>query len=570
MDIWLTNPLEDVFRTSKKPYLGYYNRRPEHVIEIARNARESVQLAIQTPEETMNRMTLEIIQTSGEADNGITFDYGGVKLIHNSANSINISRKVMRAQLPGELPQAIIKNGKDQILARQAGSFFINANTAKDAKPGEYEYKVIIHYCVGKLFKPKEVEYSFKVKVYDVCLPDAKDSEYNQLIWTNCCGYSPDADNYKAMVETVADAYGIKLFSEEWFTLIKNFAIQQKKERINVVTVPLYPLLNQDIKFGPNGEYIFDFTLFDRFIDTFLEYGDVKYFCGFHLMAKTGLVVGLSEEDDPNYFPVVAYCFKEGHTYENFAWMYMNDEKVWKHFEMYITGLYNHLKERGLEKMWLQHVCDEVAGEDAFNAVLKTYKLVHELAPEFKTIDATWEDSLEKYGANLDIHVPQVDIHDLNEEKYAEALKQGTFDVWSYTCLKPQFEYVSRLDDWKLIGTRMLHWYNFKNNLKGYLHWSWNLWHYGKPWEDGCISGWPLDGWVVLPDVENLDVFETIRQRECASGIEDYELLKICEKKDPEKTHMLVDTLIKRANEYTLDTDLFFRVRGMLLDLASK
>ena len=247
----------------------------------------------------------------------------------------------------------------------------------------------------------------------------------------------------------------------------------------------------------------------------------------------------------------------------------MNNEAVWKHLEMYVKGLYNHLKERGLTHMWLQHVCDEVAGEDAFNTVLKTYKLIHEWAPEFRTIDATWEDSLEKYGSNLDIHVPQIDIHDLNEEKYAEALKKNEFDVWSYTCLKPQFEYLSRLDDWKLIATRLIHWYNFKNNLKGYLHWSWNLWHYGKPYEDGCINGWPLDGWVVLPDVENLDVFETIRQRQSASGIEDLELLKICEKIDYEKTHMLVDILVERANDFTLDTDLFFRVRKKLLELAS-
>jgi len=568
MDLWLTNPLEDVFRTSKKPYHGYHNRRIEHRIEIAQNARESIQLAIHTPEVTMKEITLEIREKNGNNDNGVTFDVGGVKLIHNSSNSINIDRKMVRAELPGELPQAIIKDKKDSILCRQSGSFFITANTTKDAKPGVYEYDVTIHYGTGKRNKPASVDYAFTVEVYPVCIPDARDSEYNHVVWTNCCGYSPDADNYKAMVETVADAYGIKLFSEEWFELIKNFAIQQKKERVNVVTVPLYPLLNENIKFGENGEYIFDFTLLDRFMDTFMEYGDVKYFCGFHLMSKTNLVIGLDESDNPD-FPLVAYVFKEGHTYENFAWMYMNNEAVWKHLEMYVKGLYNHLKERGLTHMWLQHVCDEVAGEDAFNTVLKTYKLVHEWAPEFRTIDATWEDSLEKYGSNLDIHVPQIDIHDLFEEKYTEALKKNEFDVWSYTCLKPQFEFLSRLDDWKLIATRLIHWYNFKNNLKGYLHWSWNLWHYGQPWEDGCISGWPLDGWVVLPDVENLNVFETIRQRQCSSGIEDLELLKICEKIDSEKTHMLVDILIARANDFTLDTDLFFRVRKQLLLMAS-
>lgn len=44
MEIWLTNPLEDVFRTDKKPYLGYYNRIPDPEIHMARNARETCSL----------------------------------------------------------------------------------------------------------------------------------------------------------------------------------------------------------------------------------------------------------------------------------------------------------------------------------------------------------------------------------------------------------------------------------------------------------------------------------------------------------------------------------------------
>ena len=125
MDIWITNPLEDVFRTSKKPYLGYYNRIEDHIVELARNSRESIQLAINAGEVPMQQISLEMVLESGEPDNGITFECGGVKLIHNSSNSINIGSKVMRAKLPGELPQAIINGPKDIIEYRQSGSFFI-------------------------------------------------------------------------------------------------------------------------------------------------------------------------------------------------------------------------------------------------------------------------------------------------------------------------------------------------------------------------------------------------------------------------------------------------------------
>lgn len=567
MEFWLTNPLEDVYRTSKKPYLGYYNRKAEPCIEMARNSRESIQLAINAGETAMRNITLELVLQNCDTDPGISFDIGGVRLIHNSSNSINIGSKIIRATLPGELPQSIEPVPKN-IGYRQTGSFFITANTTADTVPGKYEYLIRVHYGTGKNCHMKcEDAGSFTVEVFSATLPDASKSDYTHLTWINFAGYTPECD-YKRMYETNATTYGIEMFSEEWFTLLKNYAVQMKKDRINVVTVPLYPLLNRDISFGENGEYIFDFTLLDRFLDTFLEFGEVKYFCGFHLMNKGSIMLGHEPEDNPE-FPLTAYVFKEGHGIENFAWMYMNDERVWRHLEMFIKGLYNHLSERGLTKMWLQHVCDEVKGEEAFNAVLKTYNLVHEWAPDFKTIDATWEDSFEKYGEALNIHVPQIDIHDLNAEKYDKAIDTMDIDVWSYTCLKPQFNYLSRLDDFKLIATRLIHWYNFKKRLSGYLHWSWNLWHYGKPFEDGCCAGWPLDGWVMFPDVENLDVFESVRQRENVSGIEDLELLRLCDKIDHEKTMMLVSVIIERANDFTVDTDLFFRVRRMLLELAS-
>ena len=169
----------------------------------------------------------------------------------------------------------------------------------------------------------------------------------------------------------------------------------------------------------------------------------------------------------------------------------------------------------------------------------------------------------------LDIHVPATYVHDEKVEQYAEALENTKVDVWTYTSLQPQFTYMSRLDDWKLIGTRFLHWYNFKHNLNGYLCWSWNWWFYGDPWQNACCGGWPLDGWVTFPDVKNLSVFESVRQRECVSGIYDLELLKICDKIDSQKTRMLVDILINRANDYTVDNDVFFRVRRILLQMAS-
>lgn len=570
METWITNPLEDIFRTSKKPMRGWASRIEEHVLCVAQNARESIQLAVHAGETPLQEIYVEIIDGEGCEGNGVSFDCGGIRFIRTTGQSVNLCDKVKRCDLPGELPECI-DPAPMHIEYRQSGAFFITAQTEKNARPGVYEYTARLHFGLGRKKKPHTHDHKFKVEVFDVCMPDAKDSEYHHDIWANLCGqcHPQDAEHpYSASVYSNANQFGIETFSEDWFTLIKNYAGVMKNERINVISLPYYPLLYKNVKIGENGEYIFDFTLFDRVIDTFLEYGDVKYFCGFHLMEKVTTMLGMEDVDNPE-FPLATALFDPTRGIDDFKWVYMNDSRAWPHIENLLKAVYAHLKERGLENRWLQHVSDEVEGEDAFNTVKRAYELVHEIAPEFKTIDATWPSSLDRYGELLDIHVPATYVHDERVEDYDDALKNTSVDVWTYTSLQPQFTYMSRLDDWKLIGTRFLHWYNFKHNLNGYLCWSWNWWFYGDPWQNACCGGWPLDGWVTFPDVKNLTVFESVRIRECVSGIYDVELLKICDKIDSEKTRMLVDILINRANDYTVDNDVFFRVRRVLLEMAS-
>lgn len=570
METWITNPLEDIFRTSKKPMRGWASRIEEHTLCIARNARESIQLAVHAGETPLQDIYVEILPGEGCEGNGVTFDCGGIRFIRTTGQSINICDKVKRCELPGELPQCI-DPAPMHIEYRQSGAFFITAETAKDAKPGVYEYTARLHYGLGRKKHPHTHDHVFKVEVFPVDIPDAADSDYCHDNWVNICGtVGPnDAEHpYSDSFHSNARTFGIETFSEEWFKLIENYAKVMKKERINVVSLPYYPLLYRNVKIGENGEYIFDFTTFDRIINIFKEHGDVKYFCGFHLMERVTTMLGMEDSDNPD-FPLATVLFDPERGVDDFHWIYMNDPRAWPHLENLLKAIYAHVKELGLEKNWLQHVSDEVEGDESFNTVCRAYDLVHELAPDFKTIDATWPSSLERYGERLDIHVPATYVHDEKLEDYAAALDEGKVDIWTYTSLQPQFTFMSRLDDWKLIGTRFLHWYNFKHRLNGYLCWSWNWWFYGDPWQNSCCGGWALDGWVTFPDVPNLSVFESVRQRECVSGCYDVELLKICEKIDPVKTRMLVDILINRANDYTVDTDVFFRVRRVLLEMAS-
>ena len=570
--VWMTNSLEDIFFDTVKDTVTRFNRSTDHVIEIAANARESIQLAVRAEEGGIYNANISIQIPEKYKNCGINFEVGSVRPIAAPVNTVWEHEKIYRCKLPGYLPESIEPTSM-KVTQFTSRSFFITAVTEKNAIPGEYDFTITLSYIDGISFEKLEIEYPLQVHIYPAVLPDSASSEYTHAQWVNFCGYSPEIEDID-LERCNEIIYGIENFSEEWFTLLKNCAKQMKKERINAVFVPLFSLLNHNITFDENGKYIFDFTLFDRFLDTFMEYGSVKYFIGCHLLKRKHQTYEYASKD-PEIIanaPLVTWIFEENKGSTNFAWRYLTDADAWKHLEMLVTGIYNHLKERGLENKWLQHVSDECDGEERFRMVRDVYDQIHKWAPSFKNVDATRDTSLEGYGTSLDIHVPQIDVHEFNLEKYQEFQKKTNCDVWTYTCLNPKNGTMNRMDDLKLIATRLLHWYNYLFGANGYLHWAWNLWCYcDEPYSpfNNCESNhFPLDAWEVLPDVENLSVFETIRSRTDASGIEDYELLKICDRIDHDKTYKLASILINKSNDFTLDSNTFFRVRHHLLEMT--
>ena len=232
MQTWITNPLEDVFRNSKKPMCGWGSRIEEHVLCIAQNARESIQLAVYAGDESAQNCYVEIIPEEGSEGNGVSFECGGVRMMHTTGQSLNLCDKVKRCDLPGELSECVDPSPMT-IMFNQSGGFFITAETTKDARPGIYEYTARLHYGLGRKRHPHTHDHKFKVEVFDVCIPDSKDSEYCHDLWVNLCGtpMPEDAENpYIASFNSNAHHFGIETFSEEWFTLIKNYAKVQHSQ----------------------------------------------------------------------------------------------------------------------------------------------------------------------------------------------------------------------------------------------------------------------------------------------------------------------------------------------------
>ena len=136
---------------------------------------------------------------------------------------------------------------------------------------------------------------------------------------------------------------------------------------------------------------------------------------------------------------------------------------------------------------------------------------------------------------------------------YAALQGEGS-EVWQYTCLQPQFEYLSRLGDYPLSSTRLLGWYNFRHGLTGFLHYAWNNYDpcvkRWDPYADACCFGsFPCDAFIVYPDREGLTVLESVRSEAQRDGFEDYELLCLAAEKAPDTVRRLAQLMVTAADD---------------------
>ncbi|MCX6621884.1 MAG: DUF4091 domain-containing protein, partial [Acidobacteria bacterium] len=236
----------------------------------------------------------------------------------------------------------------------------------------------------------------------------------------------------------------------------------------------------------------------------------------------------------------------------------------------FLEALSGHIRQRGWEKRYLQHIHDEPHDKEA--AVYNRYaRLIRERLPGIPTIDAIGLDQdLTFLKGVVDIWVPILGSFDTRMEKVRAHVAEGG-ESWYYTCIYPQSRQLNRFIDLPLIKTRLLHWYNFRHNLTGYLHWGGNFWS-PAPFDqvqpvinDGTTLLPAGDNAIVYPWPEKYTVLSSIRLEAMRDGIEDYELLVALSKRDPERARRLARQAIPQFTDYVRDVGAFRKLHEELL-----
>jgi len=507
----------------------------------ARNQHLSIQLALRSPE-PLPEVSAEITPLTSNPgqiiDGGVVHAVGYVVVGSHTKNTPAAERV---GEAPGwfpdplwDFPMALERNRTRSIWATIA--------VPADAAPGLYRGAMVVRSGKRTLARRE-----FRLRVFAATVPEPRSLKITN--WVNLGD------------KTSRQFYGFPQFSADWWTLVANFAAVLADHRQNVIYTPLPDLISARVE---GDRLAYDFSNFDRWVETFRRAGVIGTIEGSHLLDRDG------SYDAPLIMRTRQPL--DGRVVE--MRLGPDDPRAEEFLAGFLTALDAHLTLKGWKPIYLQHILDEPHGaEPPYYA--RFGALVRRFLPGVSTMDAmdaaTMSEDLKK---NCDIWVPQLGQFDGQMDLIGNRVRAG-HEVWFYTCLFPTGRYLNRMIDYPLLKVRLLHWLNYRYGLAGYLHWGGNYWtpepvNDTQPVIDANTELLPGgDAFIVYPDRERKSVFSSIRLEAMREGIEDYELLQLLRAKDPGEAERLARAAVTSFTEYVRDPAAFRRIHKSLLEALS-
>jgi len=515
----------------------------------ARNQHVSVQLAIRAAR-PLAGVSAEVSPLENPAGGRISsVDVHRVGYVVVGSNTPDAPPDELVGEAPGWYPDPLLDLPFD-LAAGKTHSLWVTIHIPSDAAPGIYRGAIAVR--VGN----REVaRASFRLKVIAATVPEER-----SLKVTNWFNYG---DKVAQQFYGFSGVSPFAAFSQEGWKLLANLGQVMSAYRQNVIITPLMDLVQPRLE---AGELRYDFGQFDRWVETFQKAGVIGYIEGSHLLGRGG---------DSYGGPLQIATFQDAGGQVRREVLPPDDPRVEPFLAGFLTALHAHLEAKGWKSIYFQHILDEAHGsEPPYYA--KIAAIVRRYLPGVPTMDAVDAERMpEELQQNCDIWVPQLGKFDDQMELLARRIQSGR-EIWFYTCLYPQGRYLNRLLDFPLLKVRLLHWFNFRHNLTGYLHWGWNYWT-PEPIKDTqpVINANtqllpPGDAFIVYPDRANLSVFSSIRLEAMRDGLEDYELLRTLNQKNPAEAERLARAAVTSFTEYVRDPGEFRKLERSLLEALSK
>ena len=380
---------------------------------------------------------------------------------------------------PGLFPDPLheIKNGKLELIARQARAFWVSVEPAGEMM-GIYPIVMKITDEDGK----KVAELTYTVEIIPAELP--------KLSIKNTGWFHGDC---------IAVLHHTQIMSEAYFDLLDKYLQVYAKFGHNMILTPVFtpPIdtavgterpTNQlvDVRVE-QGVYSFEFSKLKRWIALCRKHG-IEWFEISHLFTQWGA------KHTPKIMATVDGTYRKIFGWETDA---LSPEYA-TFLNAFLPALTSFLTEEGVLEKCYFHVSDEPLPEhDAQYGAARQILLKY--IDEMQLIDALGHYSIYEKGLVKTPIVCNDHIHTFMEK--------GVTNLWTYYCMGQRKEVANRFMAMPGYRNRILGWQIYKNRILGFLHWGFNFWFLEKsrgvlnPYMDTCAGGcFPAgDPFVVYP-----------------------------------------------------------------------
>ncbi len=390
----------------------------------------------------------------------------------------------------GENPSAdrITDTNPTTMEANVTRGVWLTVQIPQDAKPGNYKG------CVTITAGGKSIKRNYSIKVIDHTLPAPKEWSFHLDLWQN-----PYA---------VARVHSVEPWSPEHFDKLRPYMLKLAAGGQKVITATLThkPWNGQTYDaFGSmvtwvkkaDGSWLYDFTIFDRWVEFMMECGIDKEITCFS-MVPWRLAFRYYDQATDSHKEMK--CAPGEEAYEQF-WGGMLSEFA------------QHLKEKGwFEKTFI------AMDERSMQQMQAAIKVIKKYAPGMKiSMAGNYHSELEADISDYCLGIST--YHKYTPELIARRRSEGKISTY-YTCCSSEYPNLFTFNDpadAEFIALEAL-----AKGLDGYLRWAYNSWT-EDPEKDSRFTAWPAgDTYVIYPYS-----ISSIRWERFVQGIQQFEKYKI-------------------------------------------
>ncbi len=414
-----------------------------------------------------------------------------------------------------------------------------------DTKPGLYRGSLTLKTAKGSLEK------TFSFQVADVAVNNFP--KLNNVYW-----FTANPENLTTRTNLPA------LWSEEHWGLIKNSLKTLRKFGQTGITINLVSQNKEVINYiqtctAADGTYRFDYKLFDRWFEMFMELG-FQQVEGFHLFrGQTGGIPDVYALDE-----------KTGQKVQIFS-IGSSADDYFRFLEIFATDLCKHLDEKGWKKNYYQCLIDEPANLELYK---RAKGVADKCLPGIPTKDAC---GVAAYSDYMDVQVFNMSLAKQSYQDLALKRRAAGKSGWLYHCVTPYPPNPNRHLDDPLTSSRLYPWIARLLNADGYLFWAANNYRGADPYKSsiGLLPGGaaepghsPGDNWMYYPGPDGLR--GSMRMLAFREGLLDHALLEQLAAKDKSKAEQILKTIIRNPVDYSLKPSEYNSARKSLLEALEK